>query len=169
MASRSKAAAGRTLAARHRLIFWIIGGVILAAAFGAAAFWVARGDPGAADADDPAQVALGRGIYAARCAACHGADLEGQPNWQERNANGRLPAPPHDESGHTWHHPDDQLFGLVKNGLTPYAGPDYQSDMPAFADTLSDREIWAVLAYIESTWPERIQKLRAERLGRSPQ
>ena len=102
---------------------------------------------------DPAQIALGQKIYAQHCAACHGAKLEGQPNWRQRLPNGRMPAPPHDESGHTWHHPDAVLFGITKQGLTPpYAPPGYESDMPAFAGTLSDAEIRAVLAYISSHW-----------------
>ena len=64
-----------------------------------------------------------------------------------------MPAPPHDESGHTWHHPDHVLFGITKRGLVPpYAPAGYKSDMPAFADQLSDDEIWAVLAYIKGHW-----------------
>ncbi len=67
--------------------------------------------------------------------------------------SGRMPAPPHDESGHTWHHTGSVLFGITKQGLTPpYAPPGYQSDMPAFAGTLSDDEIRAVLAYIGNHW-----------------
>lgn len=104
---------------------------------------------------DPEQVALGRSVYADHCAACHGAELEGQPDWQTRNADGRMPAPPHDASGHTWHHAEEQLFWIVKRGIELYASPGYRSDMPAFAATLSDEEIWAVLAYIKSSWPER--------------
>lgn len=76
-----------------------------------------------------------------------------------------MPAPPHDDTGHTWHHPDEVLFGITKNGLVPpYAPPGYQSDMPAFAQTLSDQEIRAVLAYIASHWSPEVQKLRAEML-----
>jgi mono/diheme cytochrome c family protein len=102
---------------------------------------------------DPAGLALGEKLYAQHCAACHGAKLEGQPDWRQRLPNGRLPAPPHDESGHTWHHPDGVLFGITKNGLTPpYAPPDYETDMPAFAGKLTDEEIWAVLAYLNSHW-----------------
>jgi mono/diheme cytochrome c family protein len=67
--------------------------------------------------------------------------------------NGRMPAPPHDESGHTWHHPDRVLFAITKDGLVPpHAPTGYESDMPAFAGKLSDEEIWAVLAYIKSHW-----------------
>jgi mono/diheme cytochrome c family protein len=33
--------------------------------------------------------------------------------------------------------------------------------MPAFAGTLTDEEIWAVLAYIKSAWPEEIRKAQA--------
>jgi mono/diheme cytochrome c family protein len=114
---------------------------------------------------NPEQLALGQKIYAQHCAACHGAKLEGQPNWRERLANGRMPAPPHDESGHTWHHPDEVLFGITKEGLVPgrYAPPGYQSDMPAFAGTLSDAEIWAVLAFIQSHWKtKQVLEARAE-------
>jgi len=106
-----------------------------------------------ADISDAALVARGAKAYAEQCAACHGAKLEGQPDWRRRLANGRLPAPPHDESGHTWHHPDHVLFAITKNGLVPpYAPKDYESDMPAFGGKLPDRDIWAVLAYIKSHW-----------------
>lgn len=100
-------------------------------------------------------VSRGQGIYASHCAACHGAKLEGQANWRERLPNGRLPAPPHDVTGHTWHHPDDVLVDIVKNGLVPgrTAPDDYVSDMPAYDKVLSDTDIIAVLAYIKSTWP----------------
>ena len=114
------------------------------------------------DPDDKTQVALGQSVYAAQCARCHGAHLEGQPNWKERQANGRLPAPPHDVTGHTWHHPDSALFGITKRGLADFAPPGYQSDMPSFGGTLSDEQIAAVLAYIKSTWPPEIR----ERQGR---
>ena len=114
---------------------------------------------------DPAQLALGKKLYAQHCAACHGANLEGQPNWQKRLPNGRMPAPPHDDNGHTWHHPDPVLFGITKHGLVPpYAPKGHESDMPAFAGTLSDAEIRAVLAFIESRWSDRVRKLRAEML-----
>jgi mono/diheme cytochrome c family protein len=113
---------------------------------------------------DPETIKLGARLYAEHCAACHGAKLEGQPNWRQRLPNGRLPAPPHDESGHTWHHPDEVLFGITKHGLVPpYAPKDYESDMPAFAGKLSDREIRAVLEYIKSHWTSReVLEMRAE-------
>ena len=66
-----------------------------------------------------------------------------------------MPAPPHDESGHTWHHSDEVLFRIVKEGTAAIVGGGYESDMPGFADVLSDEEIRAVLDYIKSTWPER--------------
>lgn len=117
-----------------------------------------------ADPDDPRQVALGKPIYERSCAACHGARLEGQPNWREKLPSGRMPAPPHDPSGHTWHHPDTMLFGMTKYGPVPgkYAPPGYQSDMPAFGSVLTDEDIWAALAYIKSAWPREILAAQAE-------
>jgi len=145
-----------------------IGVGLLAAAFsflvGAIIFALRNEGKSLADAGNHEQVARGKGVYAQHCAACHGIQLEGQPNWQEKLPTGRMPAPPHDASGHTWHHPDSILFGITKHGLVPgkYAPPKYQSDMPAFGAQLADEEIWAVLAYIKSNWPENIRAAQAE-------
>jgi mono/diheme cytochrome c family protein len=109
------------------------------------------------DPNDTRQVALGQQIYSARCASCHGANLEGQPNWKEGPLNGPSPAPPHDASGHTWHHADALLFDIVKRGGQVAVLANYQSGMPAFGDTLSDTEIRAVLAYIKNRWPADIR------------
>jgi mono/diheme cytochrome c family protein len=109
------------------------------------------------DPADPEQVALGRQIYAEHCAMCHGVNLEGQANWMQRKSNGRLPAPPHDVSGHTWHHPDRQLMLITKKGLSAVV-PGYESDMPAFEKVLTDEQIAAVIAFIESNWPPEIRE-----------
>jgi len=106
--------------------------------------------------DRPEMVALGKTVYAGHCASCHGLELEGEPNWRQRDASGLLPAPPHDATGHTWHHPDAMLFELTKYGVQRFVGDDYQSKMPIFDGVIEDREIWAALAYIKSTWPEAI-------------
>ena len=105
------------------------------------------------DATNAEQVAAGQMIYAQHCASCHGAHLEGQPNWKQPLPTGGLPAPPHDKTGHTWHHADQLLFKITKLGGQAVAGSDFQSNMPAFQGVLSDADIWAVLAFIKSTWP----------------
>jgi mono/diheme cytochrome c family protein len=104
----------------------------------------------------------GKPLYAENCAKCHGANLEGQPDWMQRLPSGRLPAPPHDATGHTWHHADEQLFAITKFGLQAIA-PGYESDMPAFEGILSDDEIRSILSYIKSTWPERERAYQAAR------
>ncbi len=108
--------------------------------------------------DDPQVLALGQQVYGAHCAACHGARLEGQPDWQTRGADGLLPAPPHDASGHTWHHDDALLFAITKHGVAKAAGlPDYRSAMPVYAGLLSDAEIVAALSWIKAQWPAEIR------------
>lgn len=115
--------------------------------------------------DDAKLVALGQKVYATQCAACHGQRLEGQPNWRQRGADGRLPAPPHDASGHTWHHPDDVLFRITKYGVVKAADlKNYDSAMPAFEGKLSDDEIVAVLSWIKSQWPPEI-RARLDRMN----
>ncbi|WP_114011666.1 c-type cytochrome [Cohaesibacter intestini] len=109
-------------------------------------------------------VSLGRTVYADNCASCHGEKLEGEPNWQTPNEEGYLPAPPHDETGHTWHHPDDVLFGLTKFGLVKFAKlKNHKSNMPAYEDILSDEEIVAVLSFIKSAWSEEIRGVHDQR------
>lgn len=128
----------------------IIAGVLSAAGFG----YFVSARSGEAEA--------GHALYLANCASCHGAYLEGQPDWMKRLPTGRLPAPPHDETGHTWHHSDKQLFTIVKFGLAAIS-PGYESDMPAFEGVLTDAQIRAVLEYIKSTWPERARGYQADR------
>ncbi len=113
--------------------------------------------------DDPQVLALGGTIYQSHCAACHGTRLEGQPRWRERDTTGRLPAPPHDASGHTWHHPDDVLFRLTKYGIAKTTKlKDYDSAMPAFEGVLTDAEIVAALSWIKAQWPPHIRKHQDE-------
>jgi mono/diheme cytochrome c family protein len=104
--------------------------------------------------DDTAVTALGAKVYQAHCAACHGTRLEGQPNWRERRPDGLLPAPPHDETGHTWHHPDEVLFRITKSGMASIVKmKDYKSAMPVYDGVLTDREIIAALSWIKAQWP----------------
>lgn len=97
-------------------------------------------------------VAEGQVVYQARCASCHGANLEGQVNWQTPLTDGSMPAPPHTATGHTWHHNDRFLFETVKYGGQATSPPDRKNTMPAFQGVLNDREIWAALVFIKSTW-----------------
>ncbi|MFZ3585390.1 c-type cytochrome [Loktanella sp. DJP18] len=147
---------------------YLLSTVGTAVAFVAVAAWAQTSGDATPDAlaapEAEASVATltqGKDIYAANCASCHGAKLEGQPDWRRRLENGRMPAPPHDESGHTWHHADSDLFTITKLGLSAVV-PGYESDMPAFGNILSDTEITAVLDYIKSTWPDRQGDFQAE-------
>ena len=147
------------------IIKWtVIVGFAFGALFGVGSYYFRSSEEIArvADSNNPLQVEVGKKIYVRICAFCHGRKLEGQANWRVRKTDGRLPAPPHDETGHTWHHPDGQLFLMTKIGIKPPLAPEgYESDMPGFKDSLSDVEIWAVLSYIKSKWPAKIRRRRA--------
>ena len=78
---------------------WIIMAAGLAAVTGAAGLLFAQADLDLPNATgDPV---AGAQLYAENCASCHGANLEGQADWRSPGPDGRLPAPPHDETGHT--------------------------------------------------------------------
>lgn len=78
----------------------------------------------------------GAEYYQANCAVCHGVEGEGssQPS---------IPAPPLNGSAHSWHHSDQQIIGLIRNG---------GNIMPAVGAGWSDGEIEAVLAFVKSRW-----------------
>lgn len=106
---------------------------------------------------DPVVVGKGKALYHQHCAACHGNNLEGEPNWREPLPNGRMPAPPHDATGHTWHHSDQLLFAITKYGPARVVGGGHQSNMPGYVELLTDDQIIQVLSFIKSTWPDTVK------------
>jgi S-disulfanyl-L-cysteine oxidoreductase SoxD len=151
---------------RMRLV-GIVAGLAVLAALGIAilALWPnSRTAAGLFRPGDGGVVRLGAGLYQTHCAACHGAELEGEtPDWQIRDEDGYLPAPPHDETGHTWHHPDQILFDITKYGIAEAASlSDYATRMPAFEGVLEDEEIIAILSFIKSRWPDRNRQYQDE-------
>lgn len=143
---------------RVRIIF--VSTVMVAAAV-VALVWF-RSDPGSDTIvlrpNDAQLVAMGGAVYKTHCAVCHGAKLEGQPDWRSRGADGMLPAPPHDASGHTWHHPDATLFRITKKGVAAVAGDaNYKTTMQAYEGILTDEEIVAVLSWIKAQWPASVR------------
>ena len=92
-------------------------------------------------------VLQGETLYAQYCANCHGATLEGIPEWKIVQPDGKLLPPPHDSSGHTWHHPDDLLLSIIAEG-----GDPSNSNMPAYGDILTDEETIAILTFIKNSW-----------------
>ena len=142
----------------RRLPFWIL--VALTIGTGALLFLLWRANPtnnpvvinGTVVPPVPTlnsnRVAQGATLYARYCAECYGADLEGKPNWKQRLADGSLPPPPHDSSGHTWHHPDTLLLEIIANG----GDLAYSSKMPAFRDQLTEDQRVMILEFIKSKW-----------------
>ncbi|MFM7678405.1 MAG: c-type cytochrome [Roseiflexaceae bacterium] len=102
----------------------------------------------------------GRTLYMRSCAVCHGVNLEGQANWQTARPDGSYPAPPHDASGHTWHHPDAYLVAVTLQGGAAITG-NPQNAMPGFAQQLTPVQAQAIIDYIKSTWPADIQAQQA--------
>ena len=93
-------------------------------------------------------VAQGEILYAQYCAVCHDANLAGATNWKQLQPDSSLPPPPHDSTGHTWHHSDELLINIIQNG----GDPAYNSKMPAFKDILTEHESMAILEFIKSKW-----------------
>lgn len=140
---------------RRRLLVPALSAVIGLMPVPAAAFLHGTKEPG-----------TGRALYVEHCAACHGIELEGQPDWRSPDSDGLYPAPPHDETGHTWHHGDAMLLDYITRGgqaVLNDMGVKFTSGMPGFGVVLRDSEIKAILEYIKSTWPQRIRDLQAKK------
>jgi mono/diheme cytochrome c family protein len=118
---------------------------------------------------DESEITRGQELYAIHCASCHGSELKGEADWQVQNEDGSFRAPPHDASGHTWHHSDELLLETIRLGgerLPDNIGGTRK--MPAFEEVLTTQQMMAVLTYIKSTWPEDIRQIQWEQTVRAP-
>lgn len=105
---------------------------------------------------------IGQTVYTSYCAACHGAQGQGQfPDApMQPDDTGRIGAPPHNETGHTWHHEDELLIQIIREG--GMGSPEMFYPMPPFGEILSDEQITAVIAYIKTLWTdEQVESQRA--------
>ena len=100
---------------------------------------------------DAQQIALGKKVFLANCAVCHGSKAEGDANWRQRDADGYYPAPPLNGSGHAWHHSLEVLKATITNG-----SPKGKGKMPAWQGKLSEQEIEAIIAWFQSQWPQPV-------------
>lgn len=84
----------------------------------------------------------GQVLYEANCQSCHGGPTGGVIS--------DIP-PKHNANGHTWHHPDQQIIGIILDG---YIVSQERGEMPAFREKLTDAEISQILDYIKTWWEE---------------
>lgn len=87
--------------------------------------------------DDSALVALGFDHYKEMCIACHGSPAGGM---SEAGMGLNPKAPELSEAAGDW--TPAELYWIVKNGVK-------MTGMPAFAPTHSDKELWAMVAFLE--------------------
>lgn len=107
--------------------------------------------PLSADRENIKLIKHGQEIYRQQCASCHRAELKGQVNWTQIDGNGLIPAPPPDDCGLIWHHPDGMLFKVTLRAVAGALGMvNYKSSMSAFVNVLTDEKIIATLAFIKS-------------------
>lgn len=104
---------------------------------------------------DPAQIVRGQAVYDKNCLECHGVSGKGQPgDWRIRDADGRYPPPPLDDSAHAWHHPTAVLMEAIRDG-----SPGGQGNMPAWKGKLSEQEMQDTVVYIKSLWSDPVYRL----------
>lgn len=99
------------------------------------------------------QVEQGREVYKANCAVCHGKRAEGAADWEVRGDLGFYPPPPLNGSGHSAHHPLEDMLRTISAGGTAGGGV-----MPAFVDVLGEPDMRAAVAYLQSLWPDDVYR-----------
>ncbi len=122
-------------------------------------FQIACGDPYAGFNIDVRKnaklVSIGKDVYSKNCVTCHKAKGAGDPNWRKRDKEGFLRAPPLNGDAHTWHHSAKWLIKTIRDGSVADA-KGIKGKMPAWKNSLSDQQVIAVVAYIQSLWSEEI-------------
>ena len=113
-------------------------------------------------------VEAGRSVYAKHCASCHGVRAEGAPNWEQPDAQGELPAPPHDASGHTWKHSDAMLYRIVMQGWRDPFNKTGRLTMPGFSGVLSPKEARAVITCLKTLWTPEQRRFQTEESRNQP-
>jgi len=87
----------------------------------------------------------GKAIYQQDCVSCHGTDGVGEAPRLGELETGLAPAL--DETMHAWHHTDENLATIIRDGTS--------GRMPGWGSALSDGQIGDLVAYIKSLWDER--------------
>lgn len=105
-----------------------------------------------ADSSDAGKVWAGFTLYKTNCAQCHGRNLQGQPLWHLQDGFEHQRAPAHDDTGHTWQHPDEDLFQMIRTGRFPNDLGEVALNMPAFGERLHDGEILEIISFMKSRW-----------------
>ncbi|MCY3768642.1 MAG: cytochrome c [Gammaproteobacteria bacterium] len=101
--------------------------------------------------DEPV-IARGKTLFQEHCAVCHGANAQGiDQNWHRPDENGRYPPPPLNGTAHTWHHSMEVLAQVIRKGTLEWGG-----SMPAWEETLDDDDVFSLIMYLSSLWPDEI-------------
>ena len=101
------------------------------------------------------QLVAGFCAYETHCVACHGAPAIAREQW----VSGMEPSPPFLLDSTTRFTPR-QLFWIVKNGIK-------MTGMPSWRDSMSDDQIWTVVALLEAMRtlpPQTYSRWRSQRM-----
>lgn len=97
------------------------------------------------------QIERGHQLFRQNCAACHGANAQGAPNWSRPGPDDQYPPPPLNGTGHAWHHPKRALLSTIQNGTIRLGG-----NMPAWKEKLSIQDSEDIIAWLQSLWPDEL-------------
>ena len=101
------------------------------------------------------QLKKGQALYQQNCAQCHDSGASTSDAWKKPNSMGEMPAPPHNQRGHTWRHSDNQLKRMIIKGWRDPFNKSKRLTMPSFKGRLTAQEIDILLGYLKSLWTEQ--------------
>lgn len=144
---------------KEPLLLWIGAGVVILLGFGV--YYLNA--PPAIGPVSGGDLETGARVFKQNCSACHGPGAIGENPRMPKGGtkpDGVYLAPALNGTGHAWHHPDEMLFEIIKNGSAAKESP-----MRGFAGIMTEEEMMSVLQYIKSLWPEKIRRFHAQRSG----
>ena len=141
--------------------------VLLASACGAATLAQPVSTAKMPPALEAETVRKGRQVYVTSCAVCHGPNAQGAPGWQRPDDKGNVPPPPHDDSGHTWRHSDQQLTEIVLDGWRDPFNKTPELTMPPFNGKLIDKDVEAVITYFKSLWSDEQRRYQLDETNKA--
>lgn len=138
---------------KHTVFFWLVG-IALLSACGRDASSPVTPPPVTVRLFDAASLARGANHFAERCAACHGPEGQGHPDWQRPSDGQFAAAPPLNGSGNDWKRTRAELAAVIKNGVRRKG--DKAVIMPSMQGKLSERDIEDLLNWMQSLWSAEV-------------
>ena len=94
----------------------------------------------------PESLLRGVRLYQELCAACHGPEAQGHPDWSNPKV---VAAPPLNGTGNAWKRSKQEMIAIIKKGANRHG----TAVMPGWSGRLSESDIDDIINWYQALWP----------------